>query len=144
MEQYGQFGYNYYGEAGTGGKNTGSSAASQGIKVARQAINENSVGPLDKITEVSAGGYHVTARSEAKKAYVWGFNGQYCLGLGDTTLRAVPTTLIAGDKDEPLTNVKYINATQRGTRVLLTNGEYYVVGRNSRYQLAQKNNFIKG
>lgn len=140
MEQYGQFGYNYYGEAGTGGKNTGSSAASQGIKVARQAINENSVGPLDKITEVSAGGYHVTARSEAKKAYVWGFNGQYCLGLGDTTLRVVPTTLIAGDKDEPLTNVKYINATQRGTRVLLTNGEYYVVGRNSRYQLAQKNN----
>lgn len=125
---------------GINSRNTSSGAANQGLRIARQAVAENEIGPLEKITELVAGGYHIVSRTEEGTAYVWGFNSQYCLGLGDANLRSVPTTLLAGDKDEPIKNVKYINAGQRQTIVLLTNGEYYVAGRNSRYQLAQQNN----
>lgn len=139
MEQYGQFGYNYYGEMGINSRNTSSGAANQGLKVAREALSHTAIGTLNKVTEVVAGGYHTIARTEDKKAYVWGHNGQYCLGLGDITLRAYPVELLDGAKDEPITNVKYVGAMQRGIAVILTNGEYYVAGKNSRYQLAQLN-----
>lgn len=140
MEQYGQCGYNYYGEMGINSRNTSTGAANRGLKVARQAMATSLEGPLEKITELTTGGYHTIALTESKNVYVWGHNAEYELGIGDTTVRTYPVELLDGAKDEPIENVKYIGSGQRQTMVILTNGEYYVAGRNSRYQLAQLNN----
>lgn len=126
MEQYGQFGYNYYGEMGINSRNTGSGASNQGLKVARQAISADLVGILNKVTQLVTGGYHTVIRTEEKKAYVWGYNGEYQLATGDTTPRTYPVELLDGTSDEPIKNVKYIGAGQKQTMVVLTNGEYYV------------------
>ncbi len=49
------------------------------------------VRPVRRITSIAAGLNHNAAMSVAGEIYLWGSNKHGCLGLGDTSDRALPT-----------------------------------------------------
>ena len=53
--------------------------------------NETSLFTVRRITSITAGLNHNAAMSVAGEIYMWGSNKHGCLGLGDTTNRALPT-----------------------------------------------------
>ena len=142
-------GYNYYGHLGINTTQTGSAAASQGVTIARQAMNNTRDGALKNVIQISAGGYHTVALTRNKEVFTWGYGVDGQLGLNSTTNYAFPqklldpTDLTTSDGDgakEVIGNIAKIGTTERGIFIITNDKKVYATGENTNYQLSQNNN----
>lgn len=145
-------GYNYYGHLGINTTQTGSAAASQGVTIARQAMNNTRDGALKNVIQISAGGWHTAVLTSNNEVYTWGYGVDGQLGLNSTTNYAYPQKLLdptdlitsdASDGDgakEVIGNIAKIGTTERGIFIITNDKKVYATGENSNYQLSQNNN----
>jgi len=129
------WGYNYYGQLGLGDTNYRDTPTEN--THLEQLIQENG-GVENMLTLETGAGYNVLIFKNGK-VYVWGYNGNGQLGLGDTTNRNTPTenTILEqiiqdnGGADNILT-------LETGTHynvLIFKNGKVYVWGANGVGQL---------
>jgi alpha-tubulin suppressor-like RCC1 family protein len=90
----------------------------------------------EPIKMISVGSHHNLALTASGQIYVWGYNGDGQLGLGDTITRLTPTLLSSElFRNDPSNNIKAVIAGEYNSFVLTVTGKLYVWGDNDRGQL---------
>ena len=134
-------GQNYYGNLGTNTVNTASGAASQGLYIPRQAMNNTQNAPLKDITQIATGGWHTVALTSKKQVYTWGYGVDGQLGQNNSSNYSRPMLLLGeAGATEGITNIRKIGASERSTFVITNTNEVYATGENNNYQLSQNSN----
>jgi alpha-tubulin suppressor-like RCC1 family protein len=108
-------GYGGYGGIGNGGTSDTSTFV-------------NITGALSGVTvvELAAGNSHCLARSSTGLVYGWGYNGNYEIGVGDTTQRTTPVAITGGGLSGK--NVISIGAGANHSVALADDGTVYTWG----------------
>lgn len=124
------WGYNAYGQLGTGDSNNKASA----YRIPREYFNN------ERVIDVICTGtdyVHMVARTELNNLYAWGYNGVGQLGSGDTTDRWRPNKLAGWDPAANNGIIKMMvngNAGNGRTYILDGNGFMWFTGYNGYYE----------
>lgn len=109
-------GRNYYGELGINSTMTSSGSSDQGIRVAKQVMNENKDGVLKDITEIACGGWHSVALTTNKQVLTWGYGGNGQLGNKASSNISYPRFVLDNtDGLNGIGNIRKIGTSERIT-----------------------------
>src|SRR5439155_1596264 len=80
----------------------------------------------EKISFLSCGGYHTICVTKNENIYVWGYNNNGQLGIGDTNNRNSPTLLNLPNNEK----ISFLSCSYNFTFCITKNENCYVWGRN--------------
>ncbi len=129
------WGYNYYSQLGLG-DTTNRDTPTENFEL-EQIIQDN--GGAENILMLETGGYHNVLIFKNGKVYVWGYNGDGQLGLGDWTSRDTPTENSKLEQiiqqNGGVENILMLKTGYEHNILIFKNGKVYVWGWNNYGQL---------
>lgn len=122
------WGYNYYGQLGTGSATRGSNAASRSLPTPRKSN-------ITGVDQIMCGTYHVTVIKEDGTIWGWGYNGHGELSQGTTTEYYLNPVQMKLDADTYLKDVVDMGRARFSVHFKLKDGTVLGVGYNGCGQL---------